>query len=416
MKQRVRLWSVLRNRNYALLFWSQLISSTGTYIQVVAVAWQVYLLTHSAVALGLIGLLQAIPRLLFSLVGGVFSDAFDRRKLLFVIQFLLAVLSGVLALCTFFHIINIFIIDGVILCAASISAFDFPTRQAIIPTLVPREQMADALSLSMLIGQLTSIVGPAIGGIVIARIGIANSYWLDVLSYGVVLGSLCFTIVPRIPIERRTGVGIGSLIEGWNFLRTRPIILSVVTLDFFAVLFGSPFALLPIYANAILHVGSQGLGILLAADSIGAVALTPFAGRIARIPRQGLGIVLSIIVWGLCIVAFGLFPNIFWLDIVFLAGAGAANMTSMILRFLIIQLSTPDEFRGRISSVNAMFAFSGSQFGQLESGLVANFTTPQIAVTSGGVMCLLVTLVIIICVPKILRLHIPVLPQENPHE
>src|SRR5205823_2804668 len=200
--QPLRSWSVLRNRNYALLFWGQLISSTGTQVQVVAVAWQVYLLTHSAVALGLIGLFQAIPRILFSLVGGVFADVFDRRKLLLVIEGTLAALSAVLALCTLLHVINMFIIYTVILIAASVSAFEFPTRQAIIPGLVPREQMAQAMSLSMVMIQLTGIVGPMAGGFVIAWLGIANTYWIDVISYFVVIGSLFRIAIPRIPAEK----------------------------------------------------------------------------------------------------------------------------------------------------------------------------------------------------------------------
>jgi len=155
IKRTLGPWSALRNRNYALLFWGQLISAAGTQMQVVAVAWQVYLLTHSAIALGLIGLVQAIPRLIFSLVGGVFADVFDRRKMLLVIELVLASTSAVLALCTIFQVINVLIIYLVVLVAASVSAFEFPTRQAMVPTLVPREQMADALSLSMVMMQST---------------------------------------------------------------------------------------------------------------------------------------------------------------------------------------------------------------------------------------------------------------------
>src|SRR5437763_3091020 len=182
-KKPISSWSVLRNRNYALLFWGQLISSAGTQMQVVAVAWQVYLLTHSAVALGVIGLVQAIPRLILSLVGGVFADVFDRRKLLLVIEITLAMTSAVLALCTIFHVINMAIIYAVVLVAASVSSFEYPTRSAIIPTLVPREQMADAMSLGMVMMQLTSIIGPTLGGFVIAWLGVANTYWIDVISY-----------------------------------------------------------------------------------------------------------------------------------------------------------------------------------------------------------------------------------------
>lgn len=152
-KPRLGPWRVLRNRNYSLLFWGQLISSAGTQMQVVAVAWQVYLLTHSAVALGLIGLVQAIPRLIFSLVGGVFADVFDRRKLLIVIEIVLALMSAILALCTAYNVINMVIIYSVVLIAASVSSFEFPTRQSMIPTLVRREEMSDALSLSMVMMQ-----------------------------------------------------------------------------------------------------------------------------------------------------------------------------------------------------------------------------------------------------------------------
>src|SRR5436190_23749142 len=218
-KRRLGPWRVLRNRNYSLLFWGELISSAGTQMQVVAVAWQVYLLTHSAVALGLIGLVQAIPRLIFSLVGGVLADVFDRRKMLLIIEITLATTSAVLALCTIFHLINIFIIYAVVLVAASVSAFEFPTRQAIIPTLVPREQMADAMSLSMVMMQLTFIIGSALGGFVIAWAGVANTYWIDVLSYFVVIGSLLLMVIPRLPLEKRAQAGFGALVDGMRFMR-----------------------------------------------------------------------------------------------------------------------------------------------------------------------------------------------------
>jgi MFS family permease len=399
-------WTVLRNRNYSLLFWGQLISAAGTQMQVVAVAWQVYLLTHSAIALGLIGLVQAIPRLIFSLVGGVFADVFDRRKLLLIIEITLAATSAVLALCTIFHVINMFIIYSVVLVAASVSAFEFPTRQAVIPTLVPREQMPDAMSLSMVMMQLTFVIGPTLGGFIIAWLGVANTYWIDVISYFVVIASLLLMVIPRVPIEKRAQAGVGALVDGMRFLRAHPIILAVLSLDFFATFFGSPRALLPVYASDILHIGPQGLGLLLAATSIGAVALTPFTGRISRISRQGLGVALAIIFWGICIIAFGFSPGPLWLSVLFLAGSGAADMVSMILRGLVIQLTTPDEFRGRISAVNAMFVVGGPMLGQFESGVVAGVVSPQFSVVSGGVACILATVAIVACVPGLLRVKI----------
>src|SRR5713101_2996302 len=314
-------WKVLRNRNYALLFWGQLIAFAGTQMQVVAVAWQVYLLTHSAVALGVLGLVQAIPRLVFSLVGGVFADVFDRRKLLLVIELALAATSAVLALCTILHVINLAIIYVVVLLAATVSAFEFPTRQAIVPGLVKREDMADALSLSMVMVQLTAIVGPAAGGFAIAWIGVANTYWVDVVSYFVVIGSLLLMVV----------------------------------------------------------------------------------GRVAR---QGLGVVMAILLWGVCITAFGFFPAPLWLGVLFLAGAGAADMVSMILRGLVLQLITPDEYRGRTSGVNGMFVIGGPMLGQFESGLVASIFSPEIAVISGGLACIVATVVIVALVPGLLRVKV----------
>ena len=405
-EKRPSSWSVLRNRNYALLFWGQMISSAGTQMQVVAVAWQVYLLTHSAIALGIIGLVQAIPRLIFSLVGGVFADVFDRRKLLIIVEIGSATMSTILALTTIFHVINIAIIYAVVLVAAGVSAFEFPTRQSIIPTLVPRQQMADAISLSMAMMQLTFIVGATAGGFVIAWVGVANTYWIDVVSYFVVIGTLLFMTIPRVPVEKRPQAGAGALADGIRFLRAHPVILAVLSLDFFATFFGSPKSLLPVYASDILHVGAQGLGILTAATSIGAVALTPLTGKIGRISRQGLGIVLAIIAWGVFIICFGVFIGPLWVAVVFLALAGAADMISMILRGLIVQLITPDEYRGRMSAVNAMFVIGGPMLGQFESGLVAGIFTPELSVVTGGLACIIATIIIALSVPNLLKVKV----------
>lgn len=399
-------WSVLRNRNYALLFWGQLISSGGTQMQVVAVAWQVFVLTNSPVALGLIGLMQAIPRLLFSLLGGVLADVFDRRKMLMAVNLSMMCFSTVLAICTNFGVINLGLIYVVILLSSVVSSFEFPTRQALVPALVPRSQMANALALNSVMMQLTFIIGPTAGGLVLGWLGIANTYWFDVISYVVVLASLLVMVVPAIPVEKRAQANFGALFDGMRFLKEHPIILAVLSLDFFATFFGSPRALLPVYAQDILHIGPQGLGILLAATSIGAVALAPFTGLIARVKHQGRGVALAIIAWGLCIVAFGFFPSPLWLGVLFLAGAGAADMVSMILRGLVVQMATPDEFRGRISAVNAMFVIGGPMLGQFESGLVGGLFTPMFSVVSGGLACIVATLLIVALVPALVKVSI----------
>ncbi len=226
------------------------------------------------------------------------------------------------------------------------------------------------------------------------------------ISYFVVIGSLFIMMVPRVPLEKRAQAGLGALVDGMRFLRAHPIILAVLSLDFFATFFGSPRALLPVYAVSILHVGAAGLGVLQAATSVGAVALAPLTGRIGRIQQQGLGVAVAIIGWGICIIAFGFSTGPLLLSALFLAGAGAADMVSMVLRGLIVQITTPDEFRGRISAVNAMFVIGGPMLGQFESGVVAGFVTPVFSVVSGGIACIVATLAVVALVPRLLRVRV----------
>jgi len=195
-------------------------------------------------------------------------------------------------------------------------------------------------------------------------------------------------------------------VDGLKFLRTQPVILAFFSLDFFATFFGSPDALLPIYASAILHVGPQGLGILMTAMPLGAVVLAPLTGLVGRVARQGLGVVMAILFWGLCITAFGFFPAPLWLGVLFLAGAGAADMVSLILRSLVRQLLTPDEYRGRSSGANGMFVIGGPMLGQFESGLVASIFTPEVSIISGGLACIVATVIIVALVPGLLRVKV----------
>jgi len=248
--------------------------------------------------------------------------------------------------------------------------------------------------------------GPGPHTLVCVHGGGANTYWFDVVSYFVAIGSLLLIVVPSIPGEKRPRVSMDALVDGMKFLRAQPLLLATFFLDFFAMFFGSPDALLPIYASAILHVGPQGLGILMAAGSIGAVVLAPMTGLVGRIARQGLGVVIAIIFWGLCITAFGFFPAPLWLGVLFLAGAGAADMVSMILRGLIIQLLTPDEYRGRASGVNGVFVIGGPMLGQFESGVVASIFSPEISIISGGLACIVATVVIVALVPGLLRVKV----------
>jgi len=396
-------WRALGYRDYLLLWSGMLVSQAGSQMRVVAVAWQVYLLSHSALLLGALGLVQAIPTMLFSLVGGVIADAFDRRKLLLFTEVTLALCSTALALLTIFHLITIPIIYVIAVVSAAVGSFDYPTRQTLISKIVPTSQLTNAYSLNMLMFNLAVIVGPTLGGFAIAGLGVAGTYWFDVGSFGCVVIALLLMRVDGRPGEGHAAPGFQSLVEGMRFLRQHPVIFSVMLLDFCAMFFGSTRGLLPIYAAQIYHVGPQGLGVLLAATAVGAVVATFLSGPVGRWQRQGLGVILAIAAYGVCIVLFGLSAWSFVLGLAFLVASGAADMVSTVLRSTIAQLGTPDEFRGRVSSIYAVFSIGGPMLGQFEAGSLANLSTAPIAATIGGVLVIGSAALISALVPSVRR-------------
>jgi MFS family permease len=394
-------WEALNYRDFRLLWSGQLISTAGTQMRLVAVAWQVYLLSGSAFQVGALGLFQAIPTMAFSLVSGVIADAFDRRKLLLFTQITLALCSAALALLTAFHLINIPLIYAIAFISSAAGAFDFPTRQALISKIVPGEQLTNAYSLNMLMFNLATIVGPTLGGFAIAGLGVAGTYWFDVASFMCVVVALILMRVDGRPGEQRAAPGLASLMEGFRFLRRHPVILSVMLLDFFAMFLGTTRSLLPVYAARIYQVGPQGLGFLQAAFSIGAVLAAFLSGPIARIRRQGVGIVLAIATYGACVLLFGLSSWSLALGLVFLAASGVADMVSTVLRSAVVQLGTPDEFRGRVSSVVAIFSIGGPMLGQFEAGSMAALTSAPLAASIGGIAVIGVTSLILLLVPAL---------------
>jgi MFS family permease len=411
-------WTALRHRDYRLLWLGQLTSVIGSQMRVVAIAWQVYLIGHDPLQLGLLGLSQAVALITFSLVAGVVADATDRRRLLVAVLSLQACGSLALALTALVGFVSLPLIYTIAFLMAAASAFEFPARQALIPALVPAEEMPDALSLNALLFNLATIVGPTLGGFAIAGIGVPGTYTADFASFLAVVLALLAMRPLAAPSGGRPRASIATLVDGFVYLRARPILLGLMALDFCAMFFGSPQALLPIYAHDILRVGPQGLGLLISAGSIGAVLGVGFSGRLRRVRRQGLGVLLGVASWGLCIVAFGLtngplwrgaplaWQGPFWLAVALLAGAGASDLVSMVLRNTIVQLTTPDTMRGRVSATNAMFIIGGPSLGQFESGVVANLLTPQLSALTGGLACLLATALIAIAVPGIRRYRV----------
>jgi MFS family permease len=379
-------------RDYRLYWTGNTLSKLGTEMQQVALAWQIYLLTGQPFSLGLIGIVRAGPVLVFSIFGGALADAMSRRKLLLITQTTLLILSTIMALTTASGIATAGLLYLLTFLAATASSADGPAHSAVIPSLVPRHIMTNAITLNNLSWSVAGIVGPAAGGLIIAGFGASVAFGLDAVSFLAVIVVLLLVRAPLLPGEvppdqRGIRGNLRRIVEGFAFLGRTRVVLALALLDFFAMLFGASLTLLPIYAKDILKVGAQGLGILASAPAVGAVlgaaGLTFF-----KRPRFPGRIVLGAIAcYAACVVIFGL-STIFWLSWLMLAGTGLADTISMTMRQSIRQLLTPDEYRGRIAGVNYLFAVSGTQLGEFEAGVAAQLLGTQPAVALGGLACL----------------------------
>jgi MFS family permease len=403
VEERGGAWRVLRHREYRLLWFGQIVSAAGSQMQIVATAWLVYELTGSAVQLGLLGLLRAVPVMALSMVGGTFADTLDRRKVLLVTQTILMALVAILAITTWTGNVTMPLIYTFTVLAGATNAFDNPARSALVPNLVPREELAAALTLNVTTFQLAQIVGPMIGGFLIAAVGAQGAYAIDAVSFGaVIVALLMMRTTIAIPTESRPAPqrSLGTLLEGFVFVRRNSLIFSVMMLDFFATLFGTVQSLLPVYAKDVLHVDASGLGLLYAATSAGAMAAALVLSTRGRIKYQGRTLLFAVAIFGLSLVGFGL-SQIFWLSLLFLAMEGAADTVSMVLRGAILQLATPDELRGRTTAVHMTFAMGGPQLGQLRGGILAGWIGPVGAVVSGGLAVVAVVVGMAALVPKV---------------
>ncbi len=385
----------LEHRNFRLLWSSQLISMAGSMMQSAAILWHVSLLVpehQRGLALGMVGLVRVLPIIAFSLVSGVIADAMDRRRLMYVTQGGMLVCAAVLALITFAGVQALWPVYLLAALGSAFGSFDGPARQALIPTLVPRDHLANAISLNTIMFQIASVVGPAIGGLVIGGFGVGWAYALNAVSFVAVIVALAqMRDLPKAAPGERSDVSIAAARDGLRFVFRNPLIRSTMLLDFFATFFASATALLPIYAQDILHVGAQGYGLLSAAPSVGAlIASAALVPLIDRIDRRGRTMLISVAGFGLATLVFGLSRN-FMLTFVALALTGATDTVSMVIRNLVRHLNTPDSMRGRMTSVNMMFFMGGPQLGEFEAGLVANLWGATFAVVSGAFGCLAAT-------------------------
>jgi MFS family permease len=373
----------LQYRDFRLLWLGQLISSVGTQMQMTALNYHIYKLTDSPLMLGLTGLVRVVPIIIFSLVGGVFADAHDRRRVMLVTQSLMMGFAALLGLATNSGIISAWFIYAVAACTAATSAFDSPARQALAPNLVPKEHLTNALSLNNIMQQIAAIVGPGLAGICIAVVGFASVYWINAASFLAVLVAL---FVMRTPTQQNLGVAkvtLDALTEGLRFVFRSKIIMATMLLDFLATFFSSATALLPIYADKILHVDSVGYGVLVSAESVGAVLAGVLMARAGTVKRQGALMLAAVASYGLATALYGV-SQLFVLSLFFLALVGASDTVSTIIRNTIRQLATPDHLRGRMTSVNMIFFMGGPQLGNLEAGIAAQLFGAPFSVISGG--------------------------------
>ncbi len=388
-------WVALRHRNFRLLWSGQLISVTGTMMQNAAILWHVSLLVPAdrrALALGLVGLVKVLPIIVFSMVSGVVADVLDRRKLMLLTQSAMALLAGGLAVLTFRGLHHVWPIYVLAAATAAAGAFDLPARQALIPNLVPRAHLANAITLNSIVFQAASVGGPSLAGLVIATSSVGWIYAINAASFvAVIVALLLMRRVPATVGGEAAEISWRAAVEGLRFVFSAPMIRSTMLLDFFATFFSSATALLPIFAQDILRVGAKGYGWLYAAPSAGAlIASVAMARLVDRIDRRGPVLLWAVVAYGLATVVFGLSRS-FWLTFACLTVTGAGDMVSTVLRNVIRQLETPDYIRGRMTGVNMVFFMGGPQLGELEAGAVANWFGATFSVVSGGIGCLLAT-------------------------
>lgn len=375
-----------------------------------ALLWHVSLLVspgRKALALGAVGLVRVVPIVVFSLFSGVVADAWDRRRLMLVTNLLSGLISVALALFAFRGMSALWILYVLSAAGSAVGAFDLPARQALLPSLVPREHLANAISLNTMMFQIASVTGPAAAGLVIGASDVGWAYAIDAASFGVVIAALLFMKdVPELTVEpgaRKEDVSLRAGMEGLRFVFRSPMIRSTMLLDFFATFFSSAVALLPIYAQDILRVGAAGYGWLYAAPAVGALAAS-----IVMVPvmdlvnHRGKALLWSVAVYGVATVAFGV-SRVFWMTFACLALSGAADTVSTIIRNVIRQLETPDRLRGRMTGVNMIFFMGGPQLGEMEAGAVANWFGPTVSVVTGGLGCLAATVWVAASTPELVR-------------
>lgn len=390
----------LRYKDFRNLYLGLLVSRIGSEMQVVAVIWQVYILTKSPLSLGMIGLSRFIPVILFSTLAGIASDRYERKHVVLFAQFLMVGVSLILALTTLTGYITAQLIYILIAINSIATTLDTPARQSLVPLLVPKSYFINAVSLTTVVWQTAMVIGPALGGFTIGSYGVGVVYILNLVSFAGVILALLFMKDYKVKTTKIASFTFSSIREGFHFVFRKPIIYSTMILDFFATFFASATVLLPIFAKEILAVGPQGLGFLYAAPSLGAVVAGTFMSTLGHIKQQGKILLSAVILFGVATVGFG-FSHSFYLSLFFLFLTGVGDVVSTVIRNTIRQLNTPNHLRGRMISVNMLFFMGGPQLGEVEAGIAAAALGAQPSVILGGIGTIVAGTLIAYFIPQL---------------
>jgi len=408
--KKIHLPPALHHRDYALLWAGVLISNAGSQMQLWSIFWHLRLLSDQPIVVSGIGIARFVPILVFALIGGLVADTFNRKTVVLVTQTAMLAVATALGALTASGQINLWWIYGLVILQGISIAFDGPSRQSLIPNLVPREDLPSAFGLQSIAANVGAVAGPALSGWVIASIGIQWSYWINAISFlGVIAAVLMMGPIQGDMARRQGGIIDGRVVPrldlseipvGIRFILHQPIILSSMILDFFATFFSSANTLLPFVAQDVLHVGSVGYGWLAAGQSIGSLVVAFIMSQRKQILGQGRLLLAAVAGFGVATILFGL-SRTYLLTMAALILVGGSDTISTVLRNTIRQLQTPDALRGRMVSINQIFFMGGPQLGEVEAGIVAQaFGTPA-AIITGGIGCILSVAVITARFPQL---------------
>lgn len=402
-------FAVLRVKEFNFFLTNKFFFTLGIQMQSVIVGWQIYALTKDVFALGMIGLAEAIPFIAVSLFSGHVADHFDRKKIILLFTFLLLVATGILFYFTLntstvlktFGTLPIFVVIGFVGVIRGFLSAAFPS---IMSQIVPRALYSNAATWNSTVWHIASVVGPASAGFLIS-ISYETAYIIDILLIAISFLAFLFIKSKPIPVKEKVESLFESLSAGIKFVFKNQLVLGALSLDLFAVLFGGAIALLPAFADKVLHAGAVELGFLRAAPAIGAVVMALLIAYKPLGQNAGRNLFISVGLFGLATVLFGICTNFYW-AMFFLFLTGAFDNVSVVIRHTVLQLSTPDEMRGRVSAVNGIFIGSSNEIGAFESGATARMFGLKPSIILGGVLTIGVVLVIAKLAPKLRKLNI----------